>query len=74
MLYSNGWDGANWLILLLPQMDQVPLFKSFNSNLAVSASANAAIKSTTIAGFLCPSDSYNSTPLQRYGGRWARGN
>jgi prepilin-type N-terminal cleavage/methylation domain-containing protein len=87
-LDQNRHLGTNWMVSLLPFIDQSPLFNLLDPNtaLSVSTGANSTIRSTPIAGYLCPSDALNGSPLQRYntfdatgtagtaGRPWARGN
>jgi prepilin-type N-terminal cleavage/methylation domain-containing protein len=72
--------GPNWLVSLLPSIDQAPLFATANFNQAIGNAVNANITSTNIAAFQCPSDSYSSSgnkflDTTRMGpNQWARGN
>ena len=73
----NGY-GPSVFVMLLPHVDQQPLYDKFDSNLSISAAANAPIRGATIPGFLCPSDPYatSSNNLTRYTngtGNWGRG-
>ncbi|WP_010586458.1 DUF1559 domain-containing protein [Schlesneria paludicola] len=56
---------ANWLIMLLPSLGESAVWNSFNSNLLVADTANAAVCSTPIAILKCPDDPFNSTPYSR---------
>jgi prepilin-type N-terminal cleavage/methylation domain-containing protein/prepilin-type processing-associated H-X9-DG protein len=49
-----GWA---WGSMLLPQMDQQPLFNSINFGLSVAFSANNTCSTTSLSVYLCPSDS-----------------
>jgi prepilin-type processing-associated H-X9-DG protein len=42
--------------MILPQLEQGPLFNAANFGLSMSAPANATVITTPIATFLCPSD------------------
>lgn len=74
---NNNYMGASWLVSLLPYIDQAPLYSQYNFNVAVNNAANAAIVSTVIPGFVCPSDP-NATSGNKCtvfgGGPFARGN
>ena len=48
-------SGASWCTMLLPSMDQAPLYNLYNSNLSPYDTVNAAAVSTPIAAFVCPS-------------------
>jgi prepilin-type N-terminal cleavage/methylation domain-containing protein/prepilin-type processing-associated H-X9-DG protein len=50
---SPGWS---WASMILPQLDQSPLYASINVSLPVQAAANATAVQTSLLGFLCPSD------------------
>ena len=74
---ANLWE--NWVILILPQMEQINVYKMFalpNSgsagepipnNTPVSANGltqnNAVARATQLAIMLCPSDAYNRKPF-----------
>jgi hypothetical protein len=72
---------ANWVILLLPYLEQENLYKRFDLTKAVDDSANAEARATTLSAMLCPSDPYNNKPYERAtlagvttGHAYARGN
>ncbi|MEN6405915.1 MAG: DUF1559 domain-containing protein [Thermoguttaceae bacterium] len=73
---------ANWVIMVLPFLDQQALYGQFNLSRPIPDAANAAARSQTLAVALCPSDAYNSRPFQgsqspqtaALGDHWARGN
>ncbi len=87
-LDSSRALGPNWMVYILPYIDQAPLYNQvdINSSMTINIGNNANVRSTTIPGYLCPSDSSNSIPLNRYntydnagtagtaGPQWARGN
>ena len=54
----NGWNenenGASWMVRILPQIDQAPLFDLWNPN--GREQDNRRISTTVIPAFLCPSD------------------
>ena len=71
----------SWCILVLPFMEQQPLYDSFNRTLAITDAANAGPRSAPLPVMLCPSDAYNRQPFmgeqgetKGYGDNWARGN
>ena len=47
--------------MIMPQMEQGPLFSSINFNLPIEWPANQTIRSITIHSYLCPSDSVKPT-------------
>jgi prepilin-type N-terminal cleavage/methylation domain-containing protein len=72
---------ANWVIALLPQLEEGGLYRQFKSGLPIDDAANIQVCGTTLPFMLCPSDSYNSTPYERAllagtqsGHTYARGN
>jgi prepilin-type N-terminal cleavage/methylation domain-containing protein/prepilin-type processing-associated H-X9-DG protein len=50
---SPGWS---WASMILPQLDQAPLYSSINVLLPVQAPANTTSVQTLLNGFICPSD------------------
>lgn len=50
---TNGWG---WPAMLLPQLDQAPLYNSLNFSLPLEHSSNAAGAGTVLSVFLCASD------------------
>jgi prepilin-type N-terminal cleavage/methylation domain-containing protein/prepilin-type processing-associated H-X9-DG protein len=80
---ANGPDRvlANWVIMLLPHLEQDNLYKGFNQTLPVDDPSNAAARETSLLFMLCPSDPFNNVPYQRAllagtaaGHTYARGN
>ncbi len=71
---------ANWVILLLPFMEQYSLYDQFDLNLPVDATVNLPACKTEFPTFKCPSDSFNMIPYERAlqsgtnGHIYARGN
>ncbi len=64
--------GANWLVFLLPFVDQEALYYEWNFN--IPANQNAG-RSMELAIYKCPSDPKSSGNFCSYaGGQWARGN
>jgi len=55
---APGWS---WASMILPQLDQSPLFSASNFSLAVQAPANTTVVQTSIAAFLCPSDQFQGS-------------
>jgi prepilin-type N-terminal cleavage/methylation domain-containing protein len=52
----EGLNGAGWAAMILPQIDQSPLYNQFNANLAIEDPANDAFRLTFLPTFSCPSD------------------
>jgi prepilin-type processing-associated H-X9-DG protein len=86
---NNAELAENWVILILPQLDNQNLRKTFNldqpigSDTANSDGTNNSIaRGTQLSVMLCPSDTYNQKPFngsagthtQSMGDGWARGN
>ena len=56
--YGSGWA---WASMILPQMEQGPLFNSINFNLSVAYAANNTCSLAVLNVHLCPSDSGPAT-------------
>ena len=52
----EGGSGAGWAMMLLPQIDQSPLYNKFNLNLPIIDPVNAPLIQTTLTAFTCPTD------------------
>ena len=73
--YANM--GPNWLVGLLPYIDQAPLYNKANFSVGLTNGANAALVSANLSAFQCPSDSYATAgnKCTTFGnGAWGRGN
>ena len=75
-LASNARYGPNWVIMILPYMEESALFDAFDLEVPISSAANAAARGTELRVMLCPSDKGNVEPYgwgaDQQG--WARGN
>ena len=77
-----GRFDANWIINVLPYLEEQPLYDSFDLKRRINDVANSRnynARGTTIASLLCPSDPNNRQLYQGasgtvHGGNWARGN
>jgi prepilin-type N-terminal cleavage/methylation domain-containing protein/prepilin-type processing-associated H-X9-DG protein len=63
--YSN-YPGTQFsaLSMILPQMEQTPLFDAINFSWVYSDPVNSTALNTKIGGFLCPSDRENPIPAR----------
>jgi prepilin-type N-terminal cleavage/methylation domain-containing protein len=70
--------GPNWLVLVLPDIEQGNLYNTQAANitsyLANGNTAWKAVRTATVPTLLCPSDVGAETPWSLDGGGWARGN
>ena len=78
-VYTNNNLYGNWMVFILPYIDQAPLYNLYdiNSPMSVTTGNNATIRSTVIPGYMCPSDANTNTRMNRWNGGgalWARGN
>lgn len=66
----------NWLIAILPYIDQLPLYKKFDLNKPISDEANRTARGTNIPLLLCASDVGAHVMFSKgaEGDNWARGN
>jgi prepilin-type N-terminal cleavage/methylation domain-containing protein len=86
-----GWNdenniGPNWLVLILPYMEQTPLYNQYSTNIqnystwALTGTSGfndqnwRGLRATVIKPYLCPSESAGQIQGNRAGGSWARGN
>jgi len=78
----HGGAHENWVIKILPFMEEQPLYDQFELNLDISHPDNKTARSTPLSVMTCPSDSYNGEPFNGAGhgptasfnNNWARGN
>jgi prepilin-type N-terminal cleavage/methylation domain-containing protein len=79
---SDSKDGnlrQNWVILILPFLEQQATYSAFDFSKYISDNRNAVPRSVVIPTMLCPTDSgfnrvkHNGAQF-RYGDGWARGN
>jgi prepilin-type N-terminal cleavage/methylation domain-containing protein len=60
--FGNGCQETPWFILMLPYIEQGPLFSAFNASIGIEGPAflgyvvNSTIVTTKISSFQCPSD------------------
>jgi prepilin-type N-terminal cleavage/methylation domain-containing protein len=70
--------GPNWVVLILPYMEQSALFESHQQSIDAYAttgdSAWRAMKAVDLSTVRCPSDPFGGTRCAVAGGNWARGN
>lgn len=84
----NDSHGPNWVIMILPFIEQAPLHKSFvfvnpttRQNVALEDDLNADERNTILSVMMCPSDAWNTLPYissvtrnNPNGAPYARGN
>ena len=54
--FVHGPNGWGWAAMILPEMDQRPLFEKLNFFVSVAAPANSFGREIVIASYRCPSD------------------
>jgi prepilin-type processing-associated H-X9-DG protein/prepilin-type N-terminal cleavage/methylation domain-containing protein len=54
---NDTGPGWGWAAMLLPQMEQKPLFDAINFNTPIELPSNQTSRLVLIGGFLCPTDS-----------------
>ncbi len=62
---APGWS---WASMILPALDQAPLYAALNVLLPVQALANTTGTSVLLSTYLCPSDSAATAPFTVYDG------
>lgn len=69
---------ANWIIRILPYMEQLALFEQFDLDNYISDAVNRTPRGTSIPSLICPSDTGHKTKFAGTtageGDNWARGN
>jgi prepilin-type processing-associated H-X9-DG protein/prepilin-type N-terminal cleavage/methylation domain-containing protein len=58
---SDTGPGWGWAVMLLPLVEQRPLFDSLNFSLPIESPSNLTSRLPTIGAYLCPSDSVKPT-------------
>ena len=72
----------NWVITILPFIEQDLLYERYNRSQSPAHASNAGVRSVRIPVMLCPTDSYNTRPYlgssgpetASYSDSWERGN
>jgi prepilin-type N-terminal cleavage/methylation domain-containing protein len=78
--YRTPGFGPNWVVLMLPFMEQRPLYEANAmgiKNFVPSAGTDQTwrnVRTVRIKSMLCPSDLNTVKPFSLNGGNWARGN
>ncbi len=77
-LTENTSLTQNWVIVILPYLEEQTTYNQFDLTQYITAPANAAARGTMLSVMLCPTDTYNITPYDGTqfgrGSNWARGN
>src|SRR4051794_31816762 len=55
-----GWG---WGTMILPQLEQQPLFAALNFSVQIVDITSATVRSAILAAYLCPSAAGNSSPM-----------
>jgi prepilin-type N-terminal cleavage/methylation domain-containing protein/prepilin-type processing-associated H-X9-DG protein len=78
---NNSQLAENWVILILPHLEEKIVWNSFDLTKPIPSATNAAARAHRLPIMLCPTDTYNDKPfdgaasrLENLGGNWARGN
>lgn len=71
---NAGMYGGNWLVFILPFVEQQNLHNQWNQAQPMNNAANLPVRSQHIEAFCCPSDGFASEDnlMSRYNGSWAR--
>ncbi len=79
---NNANLRENWVIMILPHLEQQSLYDTFDLDYPIPHDNNRTARGTRLSFMLCPTDAYNSTPFDgsgssmtnQMGDGWARGN
>jgi len=80
---NNANVRENWVILVLPYLEQQNLYDKFDRSQPITHANNAELRGTVLPVMLCPSDAYNrvkfsgkagSPHTSNLGSNWGRGN
>ena len=78
--YRTPYFGPNWVVFILPHIEQGNLYNQYSSDINNYLPSNGAnqnwrgLRSARVSTMLCPSDSGRDTPFALNDGNWARGN
>lgn len=66
--------GPTVFVMLLPFLDQAPLYGQHDANVSITHANNLDVRSQFLSSLACPSDSFAraSNPFTNFGGSWAR--
>ena len=56
-----GWN-ASWAVVLLPNLEQTPLWNSYNFSQSADSPLNTTVTYNGVGAFLCPSESIKQRP------------
>ncbi len=56
---------ANWVMFLLPHLEQTTIYDAFDFDLPVSAPSQADARTANLSAMRCPSDDNNNSPYDR---------
>ncbi len=79
-VYRTPGFGPNWVVLVLPQIEQGNLYNQFATDINNFMPSNGTnqnwrnIRGTKVPSMLCPSDTGSEIAFALNGGNWARGN
>jgi prepilin-type N-terminal cleavage/methylation domain-containing protein/prepilin-type processing-associated H-X9-DG protein len=81
-MHESPEVGANWVIRILPELEQQSLYDKFDLTTAISRPLNREARGVSLAVMRCPSDYFLDTPFEGpvsggdagMGDNWARGN
>lgn len=71
---KSSMAGANWMMQILPYIEQDNIWAAYNEKAGVPAAENQTLRAAKIATYMCPDDNNNLKMMSAYGGNWARGN
>jgi len=60
---GNGWSwNASWAVVLLPNLEQTPLFNAYNFQWSGATGPNTTVGYNMMSAFMCPSENMKQRP------------
>ena len=81
-LFKDPEVGPNWIVIILPHLENQPLYDQFDLTVSLGHENNRIARGTVVEELICPTDEGHETPFSDpfgpypggFGDNWARGN